>query len=269
MSSPVPSTQESVISEQQIVDLRQAIAAERRRLLEHPLYEAVRTIADLQRFMQLHVFAVWDFMSLVKRLQRDFTCTDLPWVPPADPELARFVNEVVLTEESDRGPHGEPASHLELYLAAMREVGADQRCVRRFLHLVGRRWTAEQALATAEAPAAVRRFVNATLETAQSGTTLEVLASFLFGREDLIPDMFSRLLEHWKGREEATYFRYYVERHIQLDGDEHGPIASRALIRLAGADPAAWRVAAQAARQALEARIRLWDAALQSTRQGR
>jgi hypothetical protein len=83
--------------------------------------------------MQIHVFAVWDFMSLVKRLQSELTCNSLPWMPPVRSRIARFANEVVLGEESDLGPDGKPVSHFELYLRAMDEVGADRTLVRGFM----------------------------------------------------------------------------------------------------------------------------------------
>src|SRR5580700_8103342 len=123
-------------------DLRKIVAPLREALLKHPIYTQVDSLDRLREFMQIHVFAVWDFMSLVKRLQSEVTCHQLPWLPPARRQVARFANEVVLGEESDLGPDGKPASHFELYLDAMDEVGARTVNVRTFIASIdqGKSW---------------------------------------------------------------------------------------------------------------------------------
>lgn len=241
-----------------IDELRAAIAPARERLLAHPIYRAVDTVPRLRRFMSAHVFAVWDFMCLAKRLQRDLTSLDVLWRPSPHPALARFINSIVLAEESDVDPHGHAASHFDLYVKAMEEVDAPTGPVRRFVSMIGDGFDAPLALVAAGTPAAVQAFVAHTLDVVRQGTTLEVLASFLFGREDLIPEMFARFLPHWERSEAARWFTYYVERHIELDGDDHGPAGERALEALA-TDAAAWRSATRAAESAIGARLALWD----------
>jgi hypothetical protein len=233
----------------------------RKSLLAHPLYGEVNTIERLRGFMQIHVFAVWDFMSLVKRLQRDLTCVELPWVPPRSPTVARFVNEVILSEESDVGPEGAPGgSHLELYLRAMDEVGADTRRFREFLMMVVEGVAPSTALDRVAVPGFLRTFVADTLSCAQRASTTEVASAFLFGREDLIPEMFERLLAQWGDREAGiVYFAYYLRRHIELDSETHGPLAERLLIETIGKDEEGWRIAGEAASRAIQRRIDLWD----------
>ncbi len=110
-------------------DLRKLVAPLREALVQHPFYTEVNSLDRLRGFMGMHVFAVWDFMSLVKRLQREVTCQRLPWMPPSSSRISRFANEVVLGEESDLDPAGMPVSHFELYLRAMDEIGADRAAV--------------------------------------------------------------------------------------------------------------------------------------------
>lgn len=240
-------------------ELRAAVEPGRQALLAHPLYRDVDGLDQLRAFMGTHVFAVWDFMCLAKRLQRELTSLDPLWRPPRVPALARFINGVIHGEESDLGPDGEAVSHCELYIAAMEEVGADTRSIRRFLDLLDGGVDLEVALAAAGAPVAARAFVRHTLSQAIDGDPVEVLAAFLFGREDLIPEMFSRLLPRWRESRGARRFTYYVQRHIELDGEDHGPAARQALVELAGGSAEAWQMARKAAEGAIAARLELWD----------
>jgi hypothetical protein len=258
-----PSEKRKVTSRRRIVELLgHALEPVRERLLDHELYEAVNSLPRLRSFMEVHVYAVWDFMCLAKRLQRDFTSVGPLWVPPQRPALARFINGLVHGEESDLGPDGVPASHLQLYLSAMDEVGASTVGMRRFVSLLEYGAEPDLAMSLVETPLSARVFVSNTLALATRGTTVEVLASFLYGREDLIPEMFGRLLPRWRQSRNARTFVYYVDRHVELDGDDHGPAAQNALAELCGDDLAAWETAYRAADEAIRARIELWDAVL-------
>jgi hypothetical protein len=240
--------------------LRNKIAPLHDALLNHPIYAEVDSLSRLREFMQVHVFAVWDFMSLVKRLQHELTSTSLPWMPPLRSRIARFANEVVLGEESDLGPDGKPISHFELYLRAMDEIGANTALVKSFMSQIdlGARW--EDVLAEMNVPPGVADFVNETLRCAIHGSLVEVTSFFFFGREDVIPEMFERLLKSWgNAKAEVPHFAYYLQRHIELDGDSHGPWAREMLTALAGQSESNWKEATSAAERAITSRIKLWD----------
>ena len=243
--------------------LRKKIAPLHDALLNHPIYAEVDSLSRLREFMQIHVFAVWDFMSLVKRLQRELTSSSLPWMPPVSSRIARFANEVVLGEESDLGPDGKPISHFELYLQAMDEIGADTTLVKGFMSQIDLGAGYADVFEEMSVPLGVPEFVNETLRCAIQGTLVEVASFFFFGREDVIPEMFERLLRLWgNAKADVPHFAYYLERHIELDGDSHGPWAREMLTALAGQSESNWTEATSAAERAITSRIKLWDGVL-------
>src|SRR6202047_1982971 len=205
----------------------------RAQLLEHPVYAEVASVSDLRRFMEDHVFAVWDFMSLLKRLQQDLTCTRVPWFPADNTRAARLINDIVIGEETDVDPDGSYISHFDLYLQAMADIGASTLQFDRFRSLVLLGVPVEVALTRIGAPSHVQAFVAHTMALANSGSTEEVLAAFFCGREDIIPEMFRRLLGTLYGakhnNDRLRRFIYYIDRHIELDGDSHGPMGRELL----------------------------------------
>lgn len=233
----------------------------RERLVGHRLYGLVDSAPRLRRFMESHVFAVWDFQSLLKALQQRLTCTSVPWLPTADREARRLVNEIVLEEESDELPEGGYASHFELYLDGMRAAGADTGPIERLLATLARGTALTEALASSGAPAAAAAFVHESFATITSGSTAAIAATFAYGREDVIPDMFRGLIATLASGDPAWQrFRFYLDRHVGTDEAKHGPICRRIVARLCGEDAATWSEASHAARHALEARLALWDA---------
>ncbi len=245
------------------------IAPQRARLEGHPVYGALKTPENLKTFMEHHVFSVWDFMSLTKFLQGAIAPTAFPWAPPEDPLVARFINEIVLEEESDQNAPvtddtDEPAflSHFELYCRAMEEVGAKPATVRRFVKVAADSGI-DAALALGIAPQASATFSKTTFTFIETGEPHVVAAAFAFGREHIIPAMFRSFLgEMSVTRHVAPAFHYYLERHIHLDEDFHGPLSMRMVEHLIGGDPVKAREAETAAQRAIEARIDFWDGVL-------
>lgn len=246
--------------------LLRAVEPERDALLAHPVYTSIRSMEDLRRFMEIHVFAVWDFMALLKALQARLTCVAVPWLPTPDPEVRALVNAIVLGEESDVTPDGRHRSHFELYRNAMISAGADTAPIDQMLDSLRKGVPWREALAACSLPGGVRQFVRYSLETAESGAPHVVAAVFTFGREDVIPDMFTRLIGDLQERfpEPLADFQYYLQRHIDLDGDDHGPMSLRMMEHVCGNDPQAWQEATEAALQSLALRRGLWDAVLEA-----
>ncbi len=244
-----------------IDEMKESLRSLREQLVKHRLYVEMQTPADVRIFMEHHVFAVWDFMSLLKALQLRLTCVTIPWVPQGDPNARRLINEIVLDEESDDNGEGGYTSHFELYRAAMAQSGANASGIDDFLDRLGRGDPFCEALEEARVPEAARIFVRATWDILGSKSTHSIAAAFTFGREYLIPDMFRALVLDLDERfpNQLGLLRYYLERHIQLDEEHHTPLARRMVAALCETDQKKWREAKEAARAALHARIALWD----------
>ena len=237
------------------------IGPDRDAVTGHAVYHALRDEADVATFMAHHVFAVWDFMSLLKCLQRDLTCVQVPWVPRGTAAARRLINEIVLVEESDE-LGAEFTSHFELYLTGMREAGAETGPIEVLLELLAAGTDVPAALEKAAVPAPAREFVATTWEIIEAAPLHCRAAAFAFGREDLIPEMFDRVIAIDAGVGRLTAFRDYLARHIEVDGEQHTPMAMRMLAEICGDDDAKWAACAATVRQALRARVRLWDGIL-------
>ena len=237
------------------------LAAFRNQLVTHPLYRQIDRLKSIQLLMEAHVFAVWDFMSLVKKLQQDLTSTALPWTPSAYPEAGRLINEIVWGEETDINRHGQVQSHFEMYRDAMQNIGASTEKIDDFIDLIRSGVSLTEALNRVEVPAYVQNFLNFTFEIIHTNKTHLVAAVFTFGREDLIPDMFIEMVKTIQSEQSSELLDlvYYLERHIELDGDEHGPLAIQMIEKLCENDPSKIDEAIEAARKALQMRIQLWD----------
>ncbi|HAT49665.1 MAG: DUF3050 domain-containing protein [Nitrospirae bacterium] len=247
------------------------IALLRRQLDDHPVYSAVKSIEDLRVFMSHHIFSVWDFMSLLKFLQRELAPTEIPWAPRGNTSVRRFINHIVLEEETDLGlpdEAGEPryASHFELYAAAMEEVGATSLVAQQFARKAAEKGFHDALLASAhDIPQPAQNFMKQTFAFIASGKPHVVAAAFALGREHIIPPMFRALIRKMSiSPAEAPAFHYYLERHIHLDEDHHGPLSLLMLNSLCAADPSFFEEAETAAKQAIQARIQFWDGVLES-----
>ena len=239
-----------------------------KKLESHQVFTNLNTLSELRLFMEHHVFAVWDFMSLLKKLQQIYVPHGSPWVPNPNGNVVRFINEIVMEEESDQsyGSKGESySSHFEIYLEAMKEVGASTNIIDSFLDQV-RSGGIEKALNFNLVPEPSREFMGYTFDLINRGKGHEIAASFAIGRESIVPIMFKRILEKTNiSAEEAPVFHYYLERHAHLDGEHHGPMALRLLDDLCTDNEQKEKEVILEVESSLEARIKLWDGVLSAT----
>jgi hypothetical protein len=249
----------------QIEALQAKIEVYRSQIINHKVYQALNNIEDLQIFMQFHVYAVWDFMSLLKALQQNLTCVSVPWFPVGDADTRQLINEIVLGEESDVDNNGIQKSHFELYLDAMQQTGANTKSIENFIAELKANGNFTQAYQQAKSPKAAQQFVDFTFNIINGKQPATQAAVFTFGREDLIPKMFYAIVEDIakSSPDEVAIFKYYLERHIEVDGDHHSNLALQMTSNLCGDNLEKWQQATDATIQALKMRIQLWDGAYQ------
>jgi Protein of unknown function (DUF3050) len=243
--------------------INQSIQKYKDELLNHTLYNEIKTIDDLRCFLENHVFAVWDFMSLLKALQSKLTCTTTPWIPVGNPETRYLINEIVVAEETDIDLDGNRKSHYELYIDAMKACGANTTPIENFLLDVVETRNIFVSIKQSELHANVKEFLDFTFRVIEEGETHQIAAAFTFGREDLIPEMFTAILKKFQANfpdVDLSKLIYYFERHIELDADEHGPMAMKMIDELCGNDDKKWHDVETVSILALEKRILLWNA---------
>lgn len=249
-----------------IAKLEKAVDAARSRVVAHPVYHSLDNLQAVTTFMEHHVFAVWDFMSLLKSLQRNLTCTEIPWIPTGPAASRRLINDIVLVEESDELGDGF-TSHFELYVRGMAEAGADTGPIDTLVALLREGKPVLPSLKEAGAPVPSIEFATTTWKFIETAPVHCQAAAFAFGREDLIPDMFDKVVA--VNRDEGNQlglFVDYLERHIEVDGEEHTPMAMQMLADLCGDDQDKWRECEETINAALDARVRLWDGILEEIR---
>ncbi len=244
-----------------IHNLEKNLSKTRKSLINHNLYSKLNSKQKLIDFMENHVFAVWDFMSLIKALQKNLTCTDIPWTPNENRLAGRLVNEIVLAEESDVDLNGNPKSHFELYLESMIQIGANTKKIEDFISKIKTLKSYNKSVESMNISPVVKQFMDFTFNIINTNKNHVIASVFTFGREDLIPDMFIKIVKKLSVNDEikADNLIYYLERHIEVDSDEHGPMALKMIEELCGKDEKKWKEAEIASKKALEMRIKLWD----------
>ena len=248
----------------EIQQIRERIEPLRQQIIQHKVYASIQDMDDLKIFMQYHIYAVWDFMSLLKSLQNNLTCVSVPWFPKGDADTRFLINEIVVGEESDVDLHGVRKSHFELYLDAMKQCGADTSQIETFTATLQKTGDFQLAFEASSTPSEARSFVDFTFQIIRSQKDYLQSAIFTFGREDLIPGMFIAMVNdiHSHFPDSVAAFKYYLERHIEVDGDHHSHLALQMTANLCGQNESYWAEVEAATIESLQKRMMLWDGAL-------
>ena len=231
------------------------------KLKNHNLYNIINTQEDLKIFCESHVFAVWDFMSLLKKLQIELTSINIPWMPSNNSEVSKLINEIVAGEETDENLDGSAISHYEMYINAINDIGVDTNLISNQISSLNDINTIIDDINKLDIDDYIKEFLKFTFRIINNDKTHEIASAFTFGREDLIPDMFIPLLEKINSSDNTRIDKliYYFKRHIEVDGDMHGPMAMKMLSFLCSDDETKINESLVASKDALKVRIALWD----------
>ena len=246
---------------QHIERIQKIIVPLRHEIINHKVYSVINDLDDLKIFMEYHIYAVWDFMSLLKSLQIGLTCTTTPWFPVGNANTRYLINEIVAGEESDIDGAGVRKSHYEMYLEAMDQCGADTTAIYAFVAALRETGDMNAAFLAAGVPKEAQKFVNFTFEVINGGQSHLQSAAFTFGREDLIPNMFISIVGdlNRKFPDQLSLIKYYLDRHIEVDGDHHSHLALEMTAELCGDSEAYWNAAEAITVASLQQRINLWN----------
>lgn len=255
-------------SNKKLQEIKAAIEPFRQQIINHQVYTEIDSIEDLKIFMQHHVFAVWDFMSLLKTLQNNLTCTSIPWFPKGSADIRYLINEIVIGEESDVDMDGNRKSHFELYLDAMHQCGASTFQINNFINLLKKGSDFKSAYFNLDIPSSIGQFMDFTFNVINSNKDYLHAAIFTFGREDLIPGMFMSMINDMNKKfpDSISIFKYYLERHIEVDGEHHSHLAMEMVLKLCGNNNQFWDEAREVTIESLKQRINLWNGALREIR---
>lgn len=231
----------------------------RRSLSAHRLYGLLERRENVAAFMEHHVYAVWDFMALLKAVQRHLTCVDVNWRPAGPAAIRRLVNEIVLEEESDE-VDGVATSQFELYRRGMRRAGAASDKIDCFVAEI----EGGNPIEIATARCGVSADAVALLRTTQGAiATCEphiIVATFALGWEDIVASTFDPILARIPQVEELETFASFLRRRIERNRRGRGTMALAMLSQICDGSATRWREAGLAGADALSARLAFWNA---------
>ncbi len=247
-----------------ILRVKKELSPLKQNLKTHLLYTKIKSIEDIKVFSEIHIFAVWDFMSLLKSLQHHLSTLSIPWSPAKNPKITRFINEIVIGEESDLDPNGNPKSHFQIYIEAMNQIGANTNLIFELIKKNKLGIPIHDAITSLSINEQVKKFLNFTFDIIATNQPHKIASAFTFGREDIIPDMFIEIVKNIERESNISIDKliYYLNRHIEIDGDEHGPLSLEMIKMLCKNDLDKWQECIDVAKKSLELRISLWDTIL-------
>ena len=227
---------------------------------KHSLFSNKLTNRQIAIFMESHIYSVWGFMSLLKSLQYGLSSNNLPWIPTSNTTngLINFINEIVLSEESEYIKGIGFTSHFEIYLLAMKKIGAKANEIKKLIKNIEKNKKYKDAILDIKINKEVKDFLDFDIKTSQSNSLPKIIGGFTLAREQVIPNMFEYIIPAIKDKKSAKYFITYLKRHITIDGDRHGPLATRLLKTICTSNNDMC-IAYKSGIKSLKLRLKVWD----------
>ena len=239
-----------------------------KKLNSHELFRTSDSFSkeDLKIFMEYHVFAVWDFMSIVKELQHHICPSGYPWAPSKYTKngIAHLINEITFSEESDKDKNGRFFSHFDLYIMAMKDIDANTENINKFIgKYCGNSNTLSENINGIDIPQESLEFVRSTFDCLSTNKISNIAAIFTYGRETTIPDMFIKILNKIDSNNLSfSNLRLYINRHIEIDSSRHGPLSLKLFEHTCDNNQEIYDEAIEYAIISIDKRIGLWDGVL-------
>ncbi len=231
----------------------------KKNIINHPLFHMRFNNEQLSHFMSIHVYAVWSFMSIVKSLQKNLTPQSIPWTPNHSTQngMARFINEIIYTEESDEISKNTYLSHFEIYILAMRIIGVNTKPILSIVSHFKKNNYSRKYINSLNIPICAKHFINHDISIAKSRSLPKIVGVFCFGKETIIPFMFKQIIKAIPKRGNSVLISYF-DRHIEIDGERHGPLAKKIFSEVCKKKSAS-TLAYLTAIEALKLRESMWD----------
>ena len=185
---------------------------------------------------------------------------DIPWMPNQNTRngLTNFINEIVLCEESDYIDDIGYISHFEIYLLAMDKMNADTSQIILLTEKLKNEGYNKKLIDELSIYDEVKDFVKFDLDVALSRNLPKIIGSFTLGREKVIPNMFSYIINCIENNNSTKNLLTYLDRHINIDGDRHGPLSIKLLDTICDTDHA-YALAYNSGITSLQLRLKVWD----------
>lgn len=227
-------------------------------LESHKLYDRIFDDYSLRLFVEHHVVCVWSYNYLLRNIYQELVSMIQPLNSQAQKEALRIISEAILEEEVEEQTDGSLLSHLEIYLEAMQELGADVGPILSFFDMQesGASW--QESLAASHFPASVAQYARSMGELFERPLHERAAVLFYEG-EPFIPDTFLNRLGQLGARHDVNRLLDYFERHIEGLKRPGFSTSGRLVEIFCGDNPQLNDEAEKAAEQAMQIRIDLWN----------